>query len=690
MLFHLIGEAGPILKFSKPVASGLVQMARLATGPDDTIYAAGSIYEDRPPATLNFVSSLIGIAFVSRLDSAGNVLWRTLLSGSRAVNQAEGLAVDSQGNAYVVGWTDSPDFPVIRAFQSRFPTRPNQSSGFLTKLDPQGRVVFSTFLGGTGLNQAFDVAVDSAGGAVVVGLTDAEDFPTTPGVVMPQARQPNPFARSSYAFITRFTPAGDRPVYSTYLGGPSTVCTCGGSCCVPVVGQTWATAVAVDSVGSVYVAGATGATDFPVTVSAPRYGGFVSKLNSSGSRLLYSTYSPGSVRAAIALDSLGRVTIAGSANGGGLPASPDAIQRGFLGCTEGRPLCAVPNGYVFQLDPTGASPVYSTYVGGKSADIKGMAVDAQGNVWLSGSRAGPDFPLTAGAFGRGGDFVMQLNSSGTAILRSTQLPESLSGGHIIRSSSGRTYIAGASSGLVSQIDFQDAASPVILGISSGAGGPLLGTLSPGEIISVHGIDIGAVEPVGARLDADGRVDTELGGARLFFQGIAAPLLYAQADQINAIVPYGIAGNPEVLIDVVRDGSVTASRVVKLVEAQPRLFPGATLNENGSVNTERSRAVSGSIVSLFATGFGDLVPRPADGEIIVGSLPQLKLPVTVFVRDRSAEVAYAGSAPGFVAGAIQVNFRIPEQLSGCASWIPILLRVGNRAPPLRSILWVACS
>jgi uncharacterized protein (TIGR03437 family) len=697
---------GSLLIYSRPAAGGIVETVRVVADSAGSIYVAGNVVKDRWvlfPGALNPTSD----AFVTRLDRDGNTLWTTYLAGAKG-DRANGLAVDAAGNAYVGGVTTSSDFPIANAFQRQLCTSAQSGlpspCGFVAKLDARGRIVYSTYLGGQGQNSVNAVAADSSGSAYVTGETNAINYPTTPGALIPSVPRTS-FFPPSYAFVSRLSPSGDALTYSTYLGGAGAHCE-GGSRCVGVVGMSWGTAIALDAAGNAYVAGVTSAINFPVTAGAfqtecrcssakirTAYDGFIAKLNTGGTALLYSTYLGGTpygpasdllegtdAPRTIAVDPAGNAYVAGLTTSHDFPVTAGALQQEFRGCTDVNCFERLGIGFVSKLDPAGKSLLYSTYLGGRSAEVNGLALDEQGNAWLAGANAGTDFPVTAGGFPRGGDFLAQLNASGSAVISGTQFPQGVSGADIARDALGRLYVVGGDSGLVSRAGASGSAAPEVLGVGNAAGGPVTARVAPGELISIYGINIGPAAPAGVRLDAGGRVDTNLNGVRVFFNGLVAPLLYAQLDQINAVVPYGIAGWSETLLEVVQNDIIVASMRLAVVEAEPEIFRGAdgqsaaALNQDGSINSQENRATPSSIVVLYVTGDGPTEPRVADGQINRGTLPRPKLPVSVEIDGNPAEILYAGAAPGQVAGLMQLNARLPAEYSSDA--LPVILRVGS--------------
>jgi uncharacterized protein (TIGR03437 family) len=193
--------------------------------------------------------------------------------------------------------------------------------------------------------------------------------------------------------------------------------------------------------------------------------------------------------------------------------------------------------------------------------------------------------------------------------------------------------------------------------------------------------------VGLKLTA-GVVDNIIGGTRVLFDGIPSPMIYASATQTSAIVPYAVAGRLATTVQVEVDGVRSNAIQLQVRDSLPGLFtvnssgsgPGAILNQDNSFNNANNPAPRGSFVVLYATGEGQ-TDRPADGVVPgTGSVPLKKplLPVRVRIGGVEAEVAYAGSAPGLVAGVMQVNAKVPDNIQ--AGNAPVELIVGNTSSP----------
>jgi hypothetical protein len=289
------------------------------------------------------------------------VRFTTFLSGS-GTDEAIGVAFDGVGNSYVTGTTDSGNFPVVGGFQGHA----SGSDVFVTKLSPTGAILFSTFLGGGDEDDGMAIAVDATG-VYVTGRTGSDDFPVRQPI---QASLNGP----NDAFVTKLSPLGNALVYSTYLGGSSGE-------------EGWS--IAVDASQSAYVAGETNSKDFRVvrgyeffppgdTMFVP-FNGFVAKLSPSGTSLVYSTYLGGSdldAATAIAIDSSLSAYVAGVTCSNDFPFA-GLHSLAFPGmCTA----------FVTKLSPAGDSVIYSTYLPGANIQTgAGIALDASGNAYVTGT-----------------------------------------------------------------------------------------------------------------------------------------------------------------------------------------------------------------------------------------------------------------------------------------------------------------
>jgi uncharacterized protein (TIGR03437 family) len=224
--------------------------------------------------------------------------------------------------------------------------------------------------------------------------------------------------------------------------------------------------------------------------------------------------------------------------------------------------------------------------------------------------------------------------------------------------------------------------PTITSLVSGASF-LPSPLAPGEIISLFGRGLGPSDSVPMRLTPGGLVDNSLSGTRVIIDGTPAPMLYTQAGLVSAIVPFSVAGKSTVQVQVEYQGVRSAPVSFLVAAAAPAIFSidgsgrgqGAILDQDTSVNSDLNPADRGSVIVLYASGAGQMDPPSDDGAITGDVLATPLAAVSVLVDGQNTEILYAGAAPGLVAGVLQVNLRLPPQIS-TGSAVGILLKVGR--------------
>jgi uncharacterized protein (TIGR03437 family) len=208
-----------------------------------------------------------------------------------------------------------------------------------------------------------------------------------------------------------------------------------------------------------------------------------------------------------------------------------------------------------------------------------------------------------------------------------------------------------------------------------------GPVAPGEIVTIFGTGLGPDSGVSSAFDASGRVLTSLGGAQVTFDGVAAPLFYVQAGQINAQVPYTVAGQTLTKVSVSYQGNLAGSADLAIAIAAPAVFP-AVVNQDGSINQDISPAPCGGVITFYATGAGLTTPTSVEGVPAEAPYAQPRQSVSVTVAGAPAEILFAASAPGMV-GVLQVNARVPAGLSAVGQQT-LTLSVGGTASPDMSI------
>lgn len=344
------------------------------------------------PLQPTFGGSSVGIgdAFVTKFNSDGSaLLYSTYLGGSKD-EQGQGIAVDMAGEAFVMGNTQSSNFPTKSPFQGSLK---GEDDAFVARLNASGTaLVFSTYLGGGKSDVGYgygqgDIDVDDSGCAYVTGFTFSNDFP------IKNAFQSKPGGGGEKdVFVTKFNPSGSALIFSTYLGGSKG-------------DHAWAIAVAPN--GNVGVTGVTASADFPTRnpLQAELKGekdSFITVLSPSGSSLVFSTYLGGTpdgneMGRAIAFSSINNVAVAGWTEATDFPVA-NAIQGSGRGGQDA---------YVSVFSADGQNLIFSTYLGGSDSDgANGIGFNASNNLFVGGGTASSNFPTVnalQGAYGGEGD-----------------------------------------------------------------------------------------------------------------------------------------------------------------------------------------------------------------------------------------------------------------------------------------------
>lgn len=580
------------------------------------------------------------------------------------------LVLDRNGDIWVTGVTNSSGLPVSAgAFQTRYgggicggwQFQGPCTDAFVAKLSgTDGTLLAATYLGGSSADYPAGIALDSAGNVYVAGSTSSDDFPTTPGALQ---RTPG------LGFLTKLEPTLTRAIYSTYLG----------------VGVS---AFAVEASGGVYVAGGA-AAGFPTTEGAFRggdHGAYVARLSPEGSLVYVALLGDANPRA-IAIDSAGNAYIAGTTAAQDFPVTPGAVQTriaepGFY------------DGFVTKLNAAGSGLVWSTYIGAVLAsEAHDVTVDAAGNAYVTGTftakvsadgarllysvpfggdglRLDPDgtvhlwgsidfrlLPTTAGAHRR---CSHQANQNGLDTFYARLDPAGpvayatfIEGGIYLA----RQWLAVTANGDVVTAGPMSALRRVSLAVPArwlecvaNAANLTPGVVAPGELVALFATGLGPRD-----------------GTRVLFDGVPAPLLFVGDGQINAVVPFAAVLRDSAEIVVESPGGKTNPITVPVKAAVPGIFRyGATdravaINQDASLNGPDRPVPRGSVLVLYATGGGMMDSGNSDGTIApVDPLHRLLAPLKVNFFGWDSIVDYAGSAPGEIAGLLQVNVRVPEK------------------------------
>jgi uncharacterized protein (TIGR03437 family) len=598
-----------------------------------------------------------GHAFVAKLTpGAAQTVWITDFAGSKT-EAATALALGPGGAVYAAGTTQSTDFPTTPgALQPSGPA----GSAFAVKLDSNGKVTYSTYLPASNCHA---ITADAEGHLLLTGILEAgQTFSATPGAVM-GAPLPSgvPYASS---YILEIDPTGstiDMAIIG--FGGYQ---------------------IAVDAQGYIYAAGAflgplapttPGAFQSTVAVNvcaaspimfpAPCLYQHLAKIDPTGTRLVYATYLDGSWGASpsgLAVDSAGNVMVAGTTSSPDYPTTPGAYQPEYFANPAVQTLPpflveAPPTaGYLTKLNATGTALVWSSYFagsGGKIPDsvttgdaIAGMAVDASGNVLIAGFASSADFPglwntpvasrPPVPANGVSIGFVGRLSPDGAAI-SPVQLVDALlfseaePPNFLTVAADGSAVLAGPA-----LLDVSLAAPGRVQTICDPADGAKVVAVAPGQLLTLYGDNLAPAGP-----GTPSGLPTAFNGVTVTFNGIAAPILYAAAGQINLEVPFEIAGQPQATMQISSQSvtpEVSESYYLAIVPRQPAAFVSAAnfsgpffdiadcggqavagiqalaVNPDGSINTCTNPAAPGSMVTLFLDGLGVTAPPEITGAI----------------------------------------------------------------------------
>ena len=655
--------------------------ATLASFPDAIINAAqvdgaGYIYVAGVQGQIGTLATYD--AFVAKLSPDGSqVIYSTKFAGSK-YDFASALALDATGDAYILGETQSPDFPVTAgASQTTFQATSTQ--GFVAKVDPQGKVAYATYVGG-GANISTGnggLLIDPAGNAFVSGQYYEGVFPTTPGAVTVSARP-------SSGFLMKLGPDSKLLAAVVGVGGVMTL----------------------DAQGNLFVGGALNAeaSQLPATpgafqttfglmgcggdawVGVPCSYQYVAKLDPALTQVIYLTYVAGTYGAqpvAISVDAQGNATVAGTTNSPDYPTTPDAFQPFYQAQATppphqdfavSSPIYPPPaSGYVTTLNSTGAGLIYSTFFSGTQDDTISFAAITGGGISFAGQAGSPDLPGLDGAppecLPESYTGWMSLNGS---TIKASRL---LNGTVLAYNAATAKFLAWTGSDLVS-FDPTAPPSPITCILDSADSRPVT-AVAPGELVSIYGPFFlsGSISfPMNSLM-------TSIFGVSTTFNGIAAPILYASNQQMNVQVPYEIAGSSEVnlALTLPRDSGLAQTVTLAGVAAQPTAFltaPSESLftcpldgsvysagpialafNANGSQNSCLNPAPHGSIVTLFLQGLG-LTGTAATATVNTAATP-LGLPVTLSDPDIGSVVS-ASALVGSLEGIWQLGVRIPSE------------------------------
>lgn len=677
--------------------SGTEQAQGLAVDAGGNVYISGETTSNNFPVRNGFQNNFGGgfdDAFITKISPAGDsILWSTYLGGG-SDDFGNTLALDGQGNVYTTGWTRSTDFPVRNAFQAG--PAGGGADIYVTKLAPAGNaLVYSTFVGGNGMDLAGGIAVDANGSAYVVGSSTSTLFPTAGAI----QRNNRGFA-DAVAF--KLSPDGRSLVYSTFLGGSN---------------NELAYRVAVDPSGAAFITGYTQSADFPTAnpVQASLGGGtdvFVAKLAPDGQSLLFSTFLGGASDdygfGNIVLDQAGSPYVTGWTQSPNFP-NRNSIQSGFAGGKY--------DAFVTKLSPSGDSILYSTPLGGSDEErTYGLAIDSRGFLTLVGGTRSENLPRARNSLVRGSGafdlFMARLSADvSTAFVTATATTLSFSGlaggaapaAQTIQLSGGQPvpFTAAASAPWL-EVTPASGLTPATLTVRVNPAGLVADTHRGAITINAPSASnsplsipvtftLTAVPSVSALAPAtlsSGSGDTEVTvqGAGFVSASVVmagtVPLVttFLNANTLRVVVPASLLASPGTLrLTVVNPGAVASNEVTLAVNPLGPFFTAASIV---NAATYLSGGVApGEIATIFVIGLSvtEAVRSTPD---LQGTLPAVLAGTRVFFDGTAAPVISV--APGQVSAIVPYtlagrNSAVVEIESGVSRSTPVGVNLLSSAP-----------
>ncbi|HYL72916.1 MAG TPA: SBBP repeat-containing protein [Bryobacteraceae bacterium] len=636
-------------------------------------------------------------AFVRKYDPSGSTVIFSTYLGGQGAETASGVAVDAAGNIYVTGSTSSLDFPVTSgAFQTQLQ---GARDAFVAKLAPDGSLAYATYLGGSFNDDATGIAVDSSGSAIVAGTTASGDFP---GSANPQ---PSFLSR---AFVARLSPDGGSLVYGTPIGvqssGPFAVAIDPQGNAV-VTGQGALAGFPITNTlfpGNALDPGVLNIFIFKVSPT----GVVFYSTYFGGSKPASNDEPANSFASGVAVDATGNIYVSGYTNAKDFPVTSGALQPSLSAS------CPYPSAtistffftvfrhymddfFVTKISADGNTPLFSTFLGGNCYDTSSsLALDPSGNVWIAGNSDSSPFPelfpvesppiysdykgVVSGISADGSSLLFSsYTSAGSHPVLATGADSSL----VIAGSAASGPPTGFAPVLHAYVTKLVPAALPSLSLNAVMNGFSFqpGPIAPGEIValSIPNYNPGSFTDLG--LIPQQSLDTQLAGTQVLFDGQPAYIMLVQPGQVICFAPSSLDGKTSTQVQVEFKGQLSNALTVPVSATALGLLSadnsGAGLanarNEDGTPNSATNPAAPGSLITLYFTGAGITNPPEPDGMVVGDPNVQPVANITL----GGIPVEFIGPLPGFVPGIFQIMARVPLQPAGAN---PLRIAVSSKS------------
>lgn len=668
----------------RDVASGIAVDSR------DQVYVTGGTTSTIFPFTAAVQGRAAGgqDAFLYRLDPVKKDLGFATLLGGVENDFGVKVAVDGSGEAVLVGYTQSPNFPVSASAAQR--TLGGATDMFIARVGPS-RLSYSTLIGGSGDDWAGGVVLDTAGSAYVSGWTNSANFPVR-NALQPAYAGGNVASQRFDAAIIRVSPEGNTLFYSSFLGG---------------AGEDKAYALGLDRAGNVYVTGSTTSSNFPSALNQfgsatpAAYDGFVARLSADAVNLLAATPAAVAISARSTDAQIGSGQIAVAATGDPIPFTASSSAPWLrVDPASGTTPASVRYAADAALLQSGVNSAEITIRSASNTVTVPVTITLMVAPAITSAvparldRGTADVTVTLAGGGFASTSFVEIN--GTRAMTSWVDARTLRfvvPGSLLTADGILAITVVNSDGRSNSFSLPvTAPGPVFAG--SGvvhAATNAAGAVAPGQMLVIGGTGFGP--QVLAQAPAlDGRYGTMFETVRVLFDDVAAPILWVASGRVAVVTPYSIAGRDATDITLEANGRRSAAIRVPVQPATPGLFTtdssgrgqAAAYNDSGSLNSPGSPAARGSVLVLYGTG-GGLTDQPVeDGTLLPATgLVRPVLPLSVTIGGIPARVEYAGGVPGQVTGLFQLNVVVPEGVT-TGDAVPVVVSAGMFSSPATGV------